>query len=89
MGLMDYFKKKKADSENLLYKDGKINCPRCAKPMIKKTRQGLTIDKCTGCGGIWLDKGEIYKIVDAMQRENSLNNKDNNKKINNKGGAWF
>ena len=40
-----------------------LSCPKCSKPMIKKTKAGVTIDKCASCGGIWLDKGEIFKII--------------------------
>ena len=86
MGLLDYFKMRKSAAEHRQVEDKGINCPRCSKLMIKKTRQGLTIDKCMSCGGIWLDKGEIYKIIDNLQRDSSLNK---NKKMNNKGGAWF
>ena len=39
-----------------------MNCPRCTTtgmiPMM--TRQGVEIDYCPDCRGIWLDKGEIY-----------------------------
>jgi Zn-finger nucleic acid-binding protein len=44
-----------------------INCPKDQVPMIKKTSQGITIDKCKKCGGIWLDKGEIENIVKKIE----------------------
>ena len=56
MDLFDVIKKKST-------KDPIIKCPRCDIAMLKKSRQGLTIDKCRKCGGIWLDKGEIQKIA--------------------------
>jgi Zn-finger nucleic acid-binding protein len=46
-----------------------INCPRCKFPMIKKSRMGVTIDKCGKCEGIWLDSGEIEKILMKIQEE--------------------
>jgi Zn-finger nucleic acid-binding protein len=39
------------------------NCPVDQSPMVKKTRHGVTIDKCEKCGGIWLDQGEIANII--------------------------
>jgi len=37
--------------------------------MIKKSRMGVTIDKCGKCEGIWLDSGEIEKILMKIQEE--------------------
>ena len=62
MGL--FGKKKKFDEH-----DPDINCPRCHVPMFKKTRMGVTIDKCKKCDGIWLDGGEIEKILMKIQEE--------------------
>lgn len=31
-------------------------------------RQGVHIDRCDGCQGIFLDRGELERIVDAEQR---------------------
>jgi Zn-finger nucleic acid-binding protein len=30
----------------------------------------VEIDECSGCGGIWLDKGELEKLVAREQQEN-------------------
>jgi Zn-finger nucleic acid-binding protein len=54
---MTLFKKK----ENIL------NCPKDHVPMQKKTREGITIDKCEKCGGLWLDKGEMEKIIKKIE----------------------
>ncbi len=37
-------------------------CPRCSGVKLRPvlTKQGVEIDYCDSCGGIWLDKGEIY-----------------------------
>jgi Zn-finger nucleic acid-binding protein len=43
------------------------NCPVDQSPMVKKTSQGITIDKCEKCGGIWLDKGEMENIVKKVE----------------------
>ena len=44
----------------------KRECPRCAGVKLKKRffspRRLVEIDECPGCGGIWLDAGELEKI---------------------------
>jgi Zn-finger nucleic acid-binding protein len=32
--------------------------------------EDVEIDECSACGGIWLDKGELEKIVAREQQEN-------------------
>jgi len=46
-----------------------LNCPKCDVPMQKKTKMDVTIDKCNKCGGIWLDRGEMEKIIKKMTEE--------------------
>jgi uncharacterized protein len=40
-------------------------CPKCHSPMRSYERSGLTVDQCTGCRGIFLDRGELERLVDA------------------------
>jgi Zn-finger nucleic acid-binding protein len=59
-------------------KDSVINCPRDHTPMEKKTREGITIDKCPKCGGLWLDKGEMESLIrkfEAHQKKMAKKNK--------------
>lgn len=39
-----------------------MTCPRCAgQPLAAAlTKQGVEVDHCRSCGGVWLDKGEIF-----------------------------
>ena len=32
-----------------------ITCPKCASPMETVTYQDITVDRCTGCRGLWFD----------------------------------
>ena len=50
-------------------KDPTLNCPRDQTQMIKITSQGVTIDKCPKCGGIWLDKGEMRRIIENVEAQ--------------------
>lgn len=39
-------------------------CPNCNIVMRMAVREGVEIDYCPGCRGIWLDKGELDKLMD-------------------------
>lgn len=42
-----------------------MKCPVCREPELKMTeRQGIEIDYCPDCRGVWLDRGELDKIVE-------------------------
>lgn len=41
-----------------------MNCPSCNVPLSMSDRQGVEIDYCPRCRGVWLDRGEIDKIVE-------------------------
>jgi hypothetical protein len=48
-------------------------CPRCQGELFEAVKQGVVIDHCSGCKGIWLDQGELGKIVAHMKQvESSL-----------------
>ena len=40
-------------------------CPKCHGTMRNYERSGVTVDQCTECRGIFLDRGELEKLVDA------------------------
>ncbi len=39
-------------------------CPNCDLELKMSERQGVEIDYCPRCRGIWLDRGELDKIID-------------------------
>lgn len=42
-----------------------MNCPSCGEVKLSMTeRQGIEIDYCPQCRGVWLDRGELDKIID-------------------------
>ena len=43
---------------------GPMTCPHCAVPLVMSERQGIEIDYCPTCRGIWLDRGELDKIIE-------------------------
>jgi Zn-finger nucleic acid-binding protein len=42
-----------------------MNCPACKDAQLVMTeRQGVEIDYCPTCRGVWLDRGELDKIIE-------------------------
>lgn len=41
------------------------SCPQCGEPLIALELEGIEIDHCVRCGGVWLDRGELQLIVRA------------------------
>ena len=39
-------------------------CPHCQTELKIADRQGIEIDYCPKCRGVWLDRGELDKILD-------------------------
>ena len=39
-------------------------CPSCKVELKMADRQGIEIDYCPQCRGVWLDRGELDKIVE-------------------------
>ena len=47
-----------------------MKCPVCKEPDLLMTeRQGVEIDYCPSCRGVWLDRGELDKIVERLHAE--------------------
>lgn len=41
-----------------------MNCPCCPETnLVLSERQGIEIDYCPKCRGIWLDRGELDKLI--------------------------
>ena len=41
-----------------------MKCPACSNELKMSERQGVEIDYCPGCRGVWLDRGELDKIIE-------------------------
>jgi Zn-finger nucleic acid-binding protein len=41
-----------------------MNCPICNIPLTMTERQGVEIDYCSKCRGVWLDRGKLDKIIE-------------------------
>lgn len=41
-----------------------MQCPLCNVELLLSDRQGIEIDYCPKCRGIWLDRGELDKLIE-------------------------
>jgi Zn-finger nucleic acid-binding protein len=41
-----------------------MNCPHCNVTLIMADKLGIEIDYCPQCRGVWLDRGELDKIIE-------------------------
>jgi Zn-finger nucleic acid-binding protein len=48
-----------------------MTCPKCHGEMRMYERSGVTVDQCTECRGIFLDRGELEKLFEAESSWNS------------------
>lgn len=46
-----------------------MKCPVCKDTDLQMSeRQGVEIDYCPRCRGVWLDRGELDKIIERSER---------------------
>lgn len=38
-------------------------CPKCSGLLDQRVSQSVEVDVCVDCGGIWLDRGELDKLL--------------------------
>ena len=43
---------------------GPMTCPVDGATLVMSERQGIEIDYCPTCRGVWLDRGELDKIIE-------------------------
>ena len=41
-----------------------MDCPVCDVDLVISSREGIEIDHCPQCRGVWLDRGELDKIIE-------------------------
>ena len=47
-----------------------MKCPQCNDvTLVMAERQGVEIDYCPQCRGVWLDRGELDKILERASAE--------------------
>ena len=47
-----------------------MRCPRCqGTELEERERDGVVVDVCRSCRGLWLDRGELEKLIARATRE--------------------
>lgn len=47
-----------------------MKCPRCQSTnFVQNKYEGVNVDTCQGCFGVWLDEGELLEIVSVKQKK--------------------
>jgi Zn-finger nucleic acid-binding protein len=46
-----------------------MQCPTDGAVLVMSERSGIEIDYCPTCRGVWLDRGELDKIIERAARE--------------------
>jgi Zn-finger nucleic acid-binding protein len=47
-----------------------MKCPTCNIDLVMSERSGIEIDYCPQCRGVWLDRGELDKIIERNAQAN-------------------
>ncbi len=42
-----------------------MTCPKCHGDMRSYERNGVTVEQCSDCRGLFLDRGELERLVEA------------------------
>ena len=44
-----------------------FRCPKCGAGLIEVVYKGVEIDKCSSCSGLWLDCGELERVLEGEE----------------------
>lgn len=54
-----------------------MKCPNCNVSLVMTDRSGIEIDYCPDCRGVWLDRGELDKIIERSAQNFKTEQPDN------------
>ena len=54
-----------------------MKCPNCNVSLVMTERSGIEIDYCPDCRGVWLDRGELDKIIERSAQNTGSIERDN------------
>jgi Zn-finger nucleic acid-binding protein len=57
-------------------KTGPVNCPNDGETLLMTERRGVEIDYCPSCRGVWLDRGELDKLMQVADRDDDDDDDD-------------
>jgi Zn-finger nucleic acid-binding protein len=45
-----------------------MTCPSCGGDLMELERSGVRVDACRNCRGVWLDRGELDRVVERERQ---------------------
>lgn len=62
--LVEKLRAKRAEEEQREQAEASaIQCPKCEGTLVEITFEGVQIDRCNKCHGVWLDAGELERLT--------------------------
>ncbi len=58
-----------------------MKCPNCNATLVMTERSGVEIDYCPECRGVWLDRGELDKIIERAAQPPSSSSTQNDQYV--------
>ena len=58
-------KRAQLDAQRMASASRPMTCPRCGSGMSEVSVGHVKVDRCTGCGGVFLDRGELEVLAHA------------------------
>jgi uncharacterized protein len=49
-----------------------MHCPKDGVELVEMVYMGVHVDKCTHCGGIFLDAGELERLVEEGKKQDNV-----------------
>lgn len=56
-----------------------MKCPHCDVTLQMSNREGIEIDYCPECRGVWLDRGELDKIIERSESWSGARGRDDDR----------
>jgi len=54
---------KEQEAEKSIRALAHMRCPKCGERLSTRKLRGVQVEECPGCGGIWLDRGELELVA--------------------------
>ncbi|OIP37760.1 hypothetical protein AUJ95_07760 [Candidatus Desantisbacteria bacterium CG2_30_40_21] len=61
--------KKKIEETDALKKAHYMHCPKCGHMLCEFMIEHISLDKCEGCEGIWLDRGKLDGLMKHSEKK--------------------
>ena len=66
-----------------------MNCPNDNTQLLLSERQGVEIDYCPQCRGVWLDRGELDKLIEKTSAQQPAQEQVRNPQSNTTNGRQY